>query len=439
MKTFITTIFAVSALAGVTTVNAAEWSNWRGPSYNGATTEMGLPTKFSKSDSVQWVADLPGPSAATPVVWGDRVFVSTVEDATKTLQALCIDRKTGKTLWKKDIAVGISRDNRSNYSSPSPVTDGKRVYFFYGNGDMVAFDMAGNEIWSVNIQTEYGPFAFQWTFSTSPLLFDGRLYLQVLQRNTPANGRGKKDEPNLSYILALDPKSGDKLWQHIRPAKAKAESLESFTTPVPFENAGRTELLVAGGDCLTGHDPATGKELWRWGTWNPSRIGHWRLVPSPLGAGSVILACAPKGAPVYAVKAGLNGTQDDSALAWVSEEREISSDVATPLYYGGKIYLLNSDRKTLACLEPDSGKTVWVAELPTRTKLESSPLGADGKIYLMSMTGEVFVAKAGGEKFELLHQTQMGDGGDRDLRSSIIASHGQLFIRTGSKLYCLAN
>jgi outer membrane protein assembly factor BamB len=434
-KLLLTVTTLAACLAGA---NGADWPNWRGPSFNGSTTETGLPTTFSKTESVQWVADLPGPSASTPAVWGDKVFVSTVDESTKTLWAMCLERTTGNTLWKHEVAAGISRDEKSNYSSPSPVTDGERVYFFYGSGELVAFDMAGKTVWSKNIQTEYGPFAFGWTFSTSPVLFDGRLYMQVLQRDTPANGRGKTDEPNLSYVLALDPKSGAELWRHIRPADAKAESLESFTTPTPFEHDGRKELLVAGGDCLTGHDPATGRELWRWGTWNPNRIGHWRLVPSPLGAGSVILACAPKGAPVYAVKAGLNGTQDDSALAWVSEDREISSDVATPLFYGGKVYLLNSDRKTLACLEPDSGKIVWSSELPTRTKLEASPLGADGKIYLMSMSGEVFVVKAGGDQFELLHETRMGDDGDRDLRSSIAAAHGQLFIRTGGKLYCLS-
>lgn len=436
MKNRTAFICALATVVGLSSAVGENWPNWRGPFQNGSSTETGLPTKFTKTESVQWVADLPGPSASTPIVWADKVFVSTADHFTQTLMAYCLDRKTGKVIWSRDVAVGIFRDRRSNYASPSPVTDGQRVYFFFGNGDLVAFDMAGEEVWSKNIQKEYGEFAFQWTFSSSPILSDGSLYLQVLQRDVPVNGRGREEGPNHSYILAMDPKTGNELWKHIRLADAKAESLESFATPVPYNNNGRDEILVVGGDCITGHDPKTGREYWRWGTWNPTKIGHWRLVPSPLGAGSVILACAPKGAPVYALKTGLNGSQDDSALAWVSEEREISSDVSTPLFYDGRIYLLNSDRRVLSCLEPTSGKVIWTGELPTRTKLETSPLGADGKIYVMSMSGEVFVVQAGGDQLQLLHQTELGDSSDKDLRSSIIAAQGQLFIRTGTKLYC---
>jgi outer membrane protein assembly factor BamB len=436
MKTRTALTYTLAAVIGFSSATAADWSNWRGPSHNGSSTETGLPNKFSKTESVVWAVDLPGPAASTPVIAGDRIFISTANPGTQTLMAYCLDRKSGRVLWDREIAAGIFRDRRSNYASPSPVTDGQHVYFFYGNGDLIAFGMDGKERWSKNIQKEYGEFAFQWTFSSSPVLHDGRLYLQVLQRDVAVNGRGNKDAPNLSYILALDPKTGSEIWKHIRPAEARAESLESFATPVPFKNNGRDEILVVGGDCITGHDPKTGKEFWRWGTWNPTKIGHWRLVPSPLGTESVILACAPKGSPVYAVKTGLNGTQDDSALAWVSEDRAVSSDVSTPLYYKGKIYLLNSDRKMLTCLEPSTGKIIWSGEYPTRTKLETSPLGADGKIYAMSMSGEVFVVKAGGETFELLHRTNLGEDGDKDLRSSIIAASGQLFVRTGTKLYC---
>jgi outer membrane protein assembly factor BamB len=206
---------------------------------------------------------------------------------------------------------------------------------------------------------------------------------------------------------------------------------------VPFEFNGRREILVAGGDCISGHDPATGKELWRWGTWNPTRITHWRLVPSPLGAGAIVLACAPKGSPVYAVKAGLSGNLGDADLAWVSTTREVSSDVSTPLHYQGSIYLLNSDRKLLSRLEPATGRVIWQGELAARSKFEASPLGADGRIYLINHDGQVFVVRAGGDEFALLHQTDMGDDNDRELRSSVIAARGQLFVRTGRKLYCL--
>jgi len=427
---------AIIAAAFTATLQAENWAQWRGPNFDGSSAETGLVEKFSPTENVKWTAPMPGPSASTPIVWGDRVFVSTPDAQTKTLLALCLDRRSGKELWRREVSAGpINRDLKSNFSSPSPATDGKLVVFFCGSGELAAFDFAGKKLWERNLQSDYGQFAFLWTFSTSPLLHEGKLYMQVLQRDTPVSGRGRKDGPNDSYLLALDPPTGKELWKQVRPADAREESLEAFTSPVPVAYSGRSELLVAGGDCITGHDPASGKELWRWGTWNPEKIGHWRLVPSPVAGGGVALACAPKGSPVYAVKLGKKGNLDDTAISWKSAERDISSDVSTPLFYHGRFYILNSDKRSLACVEP-SGKVVWNAPLNSKAKIEASPTAGDGKIYVMSHSGEVFVVAAGPE-FKLLHSVAMADAGERDLRSSIAISQGDLFIRTGSKLYCI--
>ena len=365
MKPFLAAVLCLAAFASL---RAENWGQWRGPNFNGSTTEKNVPASFSRTENVLWTAPMPGPSGATPVVWGDHVFVSSTDDAAKTCVAIAIDRKTGKELWRVKIADGAGRDRMSTFSNSSPVTDGKRVWFFYGSGDLVCFDMAGKEIWRRNIEKDYGQFCFQWTFSSSPLLYDGRLYLQVLQRDVPVNGRGKQDGPNDSYLLALDPVTGKELWRVIRPSDANAESKESFSTPVPYTHNGRTELLITGGDCISGADPKTGKELWRWGTWNPTRIGHWRLVPSPTAGAGIALACGPKDSPVYAVKLGGKGSLANTDLAWQSfvqstedaakaarslDNREISSDVPTPLFYEGKFYVLNGAKKKLVCLAPD--------------------------------------------------------------------------------------
>lgn len=439
MKNVMHRILFTCVLASAFVASAAEWPDWRGPFYNGSTTETGLPDTFSKTDHVKWVAEFPGTAASTPIIWGDKVFVSATDETTKTLLAYCLNRKDGSVLWKREVGVGISRDSMSNFASPSPSTDGKLVVFFFGDGNLMAFDYEGKQLWSRNIQKDYGDFAFQWTFSSSPLLYEGRLYLQDLQRNQPVNGRGRTDGPIESFLLALNPETGREIWRQVRSSEAKMESHEAYSTPLPYEHAGRKEIVVAGGDCLTGHDPETGRELWRWGTWNPTRINHWRLVSSPVEVGSVILVCGPKGAPVFAVKAGLNGSHEDDGLAWQSKDREVSTDVSTPLYYGGSAYVLNSDRKVLIRLEPATGRVVWQGELDSRSKFEASPLGADGKIYLMNHDGRVYVAKAGGEAFSLIHAVDMGDAGDRELRTSIVAAHGELFVRTGHKLFCLAN
>jgi outer membrane protein assembly factor BamB len=438
MKTTSRLLALVSLLAALATprLTAENWPNWRGPTYNGTSPETGLPTTFSKTENVKWTAPMPGPAAATPVVWGDHVFISTTDRETRSLHAMALDRKTGKVLWQHEVAPGFRQDDRSNYASPSPVTDGKTVYFYYGNGELAAFDFAGKKLWARSLPKDYGQFAFLWTYSTSPTLYDGKLIIQVLQRDVVVNGRGRTDGPNDSYLLALDPASGKELWRQIRPSNAVAESREAFTTPIPVERAGRWELLVAGGDCLTGHDPATGKELWRWGTYNPTRIGHWRLVPSAATDGQVALVCAPKGAPVYAIKLGGQGELGEAGIAWKSEPGDATSDVATPTFYRGKFFVVNGERQRVACVDPATGKAEWNGELGVRSKIESSPTAADGKLYFMNFRGDVFVVDTGKE-FKLLHKAEMGDPGEDQARASIAVAQGNLFIRTNGKLYCV--
>lgn len=409
---------------------AEDWLQWRGPQFNGSSAEKGLPVKFGPEENVAWSVAMPGASASTPIVSGERVFVSTVDADAQSLHALCLDRGSGKTLWQKKIADGSKRDDRSNYSSPSPVTDGKVVVFFYGNGDLVAFDVDGKQLWSRNIQQDYGDFAFQWTFSASPLLFQDRLYIQVLQRDQAVHDKGKENGESYLLCLGLD---GKTLWRHVRATEAQAESREAFSTPMPFQVNGKWQLLIVGGDMLSGHDPATGAELWRWGTWNPTRIGHWRLVPSPVAGAGVVLACAPKKAPVFAIKPG-SGTLDEKALAWTSTDRAVTSDVPTPAFADGDFFVLSDVSKALSRVAPD-GTIKWSVETPGRIKYEASPLVADGKVYVINFNAEVVVFDAADGK--VLHQTALSSGTDKTVRSMIVASHGQLFIRTDSRLMCI--
>ncbi len=411
------------------------WAQWRGPNFNGSSNEKNLPSEWSK-DSAVWSTPMPGPSAATPIVWGEQVFISTPEPDSGTLHALCLDRKTGKILWNNNVAEGLQKDEKSNFASPSPVADADRVFFFYGNGALAAFDHSGKELWKRDITKDYGQFAFQWTFSASPMLYGGKLYVQVLQRDVPVNGHGRTDGPIESFLLALDPASGKTLWRKVRPSEAVGESHEAYTTPVPFEYQGRKEILVAGGDCLTGHDPESGEELWRWATWNPRKISHWRLVPSPVAGAGVVLACAPKGEAVYAIKAGGKGKLDDSAVAWKSDQRQgIASDVPTPLFYDGDFFILCEGRKCISRVDPATGKAKWTLTFPGTRKFEASPTGGDGKIYVMNFGGDVLVVDAA--KGSVLNTIPMGDADDDMTRSAISVSDGQLFIRTNHKVYCV--
>jgi outer membrane protein assembly factor BamB len=430
-------ISLIIVLVGVSTACGSDWSNWRGPYYNGSTDEKNLPSSWSQTEGIAWSADLPGCSAATPIIKDDKVFLSGVDADRDMLIAMCFDRTNGKQLWQHDIAKGIGRDRRSTYAAGSAVTDGKLVVFLYGSGDLACFDVGGKRKWGRNIQKDYGDFAFLWTYGCSPALVDGRLYVQVLQRDVPVRGRGLIDRKNESYLLAVNPETGKTLWRHIRPSKARAESFEAFSTPIPFSYKGRGELLIAGGDALTGHDLKTGKELWRWETYNPRRIPSWRLVPSPVAGGGVILVCAPKNAPVYAIKAGGTGELKDSDIAWVSEDvLEVTSDVPAPAFYEGDFYVLSDLRKSLSRVEPKTGKVKWMIRTPGDSKYEASPLAADGKIYIINHSGDAAIIDA--TNGDVLNLIDMDRASGREVvRASVAAAYGQLYIRTTRKLYCV--
>ena len=434
MKKF---MFLAAVVICASVSQGGDWAHWRGPWFNGSSDETNLPVKWSQTENVAWVAELPGASAATPVVSGDRVFVTSVDAEKETLLAMCFDRETGKLLWKHESPGPIRRDYRSNFAAPSAVTDGKIVVFFFSTGQLTGYDFDGQRIWSRNIKKDYGTFAFQWTFSSSPTIVDGKLYLQVLQRDVPVRGRGFSDRENKSYILAMNPATGKTIWRHIRPSKAVAESLEAFSTPVPAVLGGVKQLLVVGGDALSGHDLRTGKELWRWGTWNPNRTGHWRLVPSPVEGKGVVLACGPKNAPIFAVAPNKAGVLDDSAIVWdTKEKKEVGSDVPTPAFYDGDFFILNDLRKNLSRVEPRTGRVKWTIPTPDRAKYEASPLAADGKIYIINHEGEAAVSAAGDGK--VISEITMDDPAGREVvRASISAAKGQLFIRTTRKLYCI--
>jgi outer membrane protein assembly factor BamB len=276
-----------------------------------------------------------------------------------------------------------------------------------------------------------------WIYGSSPLLFEGRLYVQVLQR-TPAPG----DYPGLagsegereSYLLALDPKTGKTLWKHIRPSDARMESLESYGTPIPHFAGGKAQLLVVGGDCLTGHDPATGAELWRGYGLNRKR-GEWmRIVPSPVSAGDLAIACGPKQEPLIAFRTDLKGDISEKGVAWIFDEKQ-TPDVCTPAYANGRLYVLNGDKQVLTCLEAKTGAKIWQGQLGHRTVIRSSPTVADGKVYTISEKGELVICAADGPEFKIL-STHTFEGAD-PTRSSVAVSDGQLFIRTAGALYCV--
>ena len=420
-------------LTGAGPARAGDWPQWRGPFFNGSADETGLPDKWSPTENVAWSIPMPGESGATPVVLGERVFVSSTEADGKALVAICVSRDTGKTLWKKVIADSGKNIGLNTMASPSPVADKERSYFLYGTGDFVAFDHSGKEVWRRDLTAELGCLSIKYGYSSSPLLYKDRLYL-VLLRNTKLYQHTPEDSSKHttreSLVLCLDPATKKTIWQRERkPAPTVIdENYESYATAIPHGD----EILVAGADCITGQDCATGVENWRF-LYNPLKRPQWRLVPSPVVAEGVIVGGQPRGAnALFAFRPGAAGKEIPyESAAWTIEGG--GPDVVTPLYYKNRLYVLDGDRKIMRCLEPETGKQIWEGDLGGADIFRASPSGADGKIYCINMRGEAVVLKAG-DTFEVLSRAQMGGA---PCSSSIAIAGGCLFIRTADKLYCV--
>jgi len=405
----------VLAIFPAAPTRAADWPEWRGPDFNGSSPAKNLPATLDKSKNLLWTTHLPGISASTAIISGDHLFVSCIDNQSSKLLAMCLDRKDGHITWQKDVGVGFKSNDRNNMASPSPVTDGKNAWFYFGTGDLAAFDLAGTQLWSRNLQKDYGNFSVQWIYASSPLLYRGKLYVQVLHRSDD------------SYLLCIDPASGRELWRQVRPNQALEESKESYATPVPVENNGKSEIVLIGGDVVTAHDPDSGKEIWRCGGWNPTKIDHWRVVCSVVAAGDLIIACPPKGGKLFAIRDGGEGDVTATRVAWTS--KGASSDVCVPLFYKGNLYVLDGDRKTIACLDPKTGEEKWSGKLGGSHVFRSSPTGADDRIYCINEGGEAWVVSA--DEFRILGKSAIGM---RPTRGSIAATDGQIVVHTGDLL-----
>lgn len=404
------------ALACLAPAHAENWPQWRGPSLNGISGEKNLPVRWSTTDNITWKITLPSWSGATPIIWGEKIFLNVAEG--NSLYLWCLDRQRGDVLWKKRLGDGNFKINKQNMSSPSPVTDGNRVWAMTGTGILKGFDFNGNEQWSRDIQTDYGRFGLNWGYASSPLLFEDGLYIQVLHGM-------RTDDP--SYVLRIDKNTGKTLWRVERPTKAIVESPDSYATPAVVRAGGKAEIVVSGGDCVTGHDPATGKELWRGNGFNPGNDPNHRIIASPVVFDNLIYT-PTRVRPLQVFRAGGRGDVTDSHRIWQFQN---GPDVPTPVTDGTYFYTVN-DRGIVWCLDAKTGQEIWGRERIRPAIYSASPVLADGKIYITSEDGLTTVLKAG-TKFEVLSENDLGDY----TLSSPAVSAGQIFIRTARHLYCI--
>ena len=416
----------------------ANWPQWRGPEMNGtAPKARDLAVTWTATENVLWRAKLPSWSAATPIIWGDTVFVTSAEEGFVPLRPvgqnrpgatgvgpdkiilIAVHRKDGSLRWQRQIDSGNKIFNKQNSASPSPITDGRHVWIVTGNGKFACFTMDGREVWKRDIQADYGPFGLNHGYASTPLLFGDRLYVQVLHGM-------KTDDP--SYVFAVEKGAGKTIWKVERPTDAPRESPDNYATPQLVRVDGKPQIVISGGDYVTGHDPDSGKELWRLGGFNPTGNQFNRTIASSLIVGGHVFTTSTRGRPFIGFRPGGSGDITGKSELWTNN---LGSDVPTPTTDGKYIYVL-SDNGVVNCLEAETGKVVYQGQRLEPGAYSASPLLADGRIYAINEEGTATVFKAG-STFEILGVSKL----DNRTLASPVAVDNQIFIRTADYLYCI--
>ena len=436
LKKLIITLFLMILTSAGFTQNRQNWPHWRGPDHNGISKAVNLPTTWSSTDHIVWKTKLPWWSAATPIIWGDKIFIvspSASGDQNKERTArdpggselilLAISKTNGDILWQQRLDSKNQLHRKQNDASPSPVTDGQHVWVVTGTGKVIAFDMNGNRIWTRDLQADYGRFGHNWGYASSPLFYKGSLFIEVLHGM-------KTDDP--SYILSINAANGKTQWHHERPTDAVEESPDAYTTPLLVNYQGKTEIIISGGDYVTGHDLKTGKEIWRAAGLNPYHRGNYRIISSPIFSNGIIYAPTRK-KPLLALKAGGVGDITNSHLLW-KWDGSGTPDVPSPLCDGEYFYMVD-DVGNITCLNAKTGTLVWGPNSTTGGIVSASPIHAEGRIYIINEEGKTAIVQAG-KDFKLIASNELD--GSYTLSSPAV-SDSRLYIRTAYYLYCIGN
>jgi outer membrane protein assembly factor BamB len=397
---------------------AANWPMWRGPNGDGTTAESGLPEKWSQTENVAWKVELPDRGNSTPVVWGEKVFVTqAVEKAGRRL-LLCFDRKTGRQLWEAGTTYKEPELTHATnpYCAASPATNGSQVVVFFASAGVFCYDLDGKELWK---RTDLGRQHHIWGNGTSPVIAGDRVFLNF--------GPGPK-----TTLYAFDLKTGKTLWQHDEPGGDSGEAgnknwLGSWADPLFRKVGGRYELIISYPDRVAAFDPLKGGELWTCEGLNKLVYNSALLTPD-----DVVVAFGGYGGMGVAVKAGGSGDVTGRRLWHLPK---VSQRIGSGVIHEGHHYIL-SDGGLAECRDLKTGEMVYSERLkgpgPTGQNWSSLVLSADGKCYAANQGGDCFVFKAS-PKFELLSTNTLGE----KIIGSIAVSDGRLFIRGYKNLWCI--
>lgn len=402
------------------TVNAENWPEWRGPRGDGTCIEKGLPTTWTKTENVTWKVALPERGNSTPIVWGDRVFVTQAIEKEGRRTLMCFDRGDGKLIWQS--GTEWKEEDPTHGTNPlcsaSPVTDGERVVAWFGSAGLFCYDLEGKELW----KRDLGIQRHIWGYGSSPVLHGDLCFLHF--------GPGER-----SFLIAVNKRTGETVWQHDEPINregtseakfSKADFYGSWSTPLIRDINGRIELIISFPFRVGAFDPSSGKELWTCSGINPL------VYTSPIVADGVIVGMGGFGGMSIAFRAGGNGDITQSNRLW--RHPRTKQRIGSGVIHDGRIYIHN-DPGIAECFDLQTGELVWEQRLSgeaSRGTNWSSVMLADGLCYTINQGGDCFVFKASPE-FELVATNSLGEHSN----SSIVPSDGQLFIRTYQHLWCI--
>lgn len=400
------------------TAGAENWPGWRGPKGNGQSAEKDIPWTWSEKDNIRWKVKLPGPGNSSPIIWGNRVFLSQSLDAKGHRRALlCLDRQDGKILWQREVPY---KDNEPTHGtnpfcSATPLTDGQRVIVSHGSAGIFCYDFNGKELWT----KEVGKVYHIWGTASSPIFYGDLVILWC--------SPGERQ-----FLLALDKKTGEKVWQHDEPGgkfgQDSKDWLGSWSTPIIVPVDGHDELILPVPNMVKGFDPKTGKELWHC-------LGAGRLAYTSAVAaedGTILVQCGFHG-PALAVKAGGKGDVTKTHRLWLITQKN-PQRIGSAVIIGDLAYSLSAPGMA-QCFELKTGKEIWGSQR-AGGQCWSSMVLVDGKLLVSNDGGETYIFAAS-PKFTQLGRNVLKAGDI--IRASIAVSDGELFIRSYSHLWCISH